>query len=325
MCSQPEASPTVTVFRRRRSRRHQRNRRARRALLLVLCVGTTLAFATVALTYLSPSLFRSSSGRREPDRRSAEAARNAIIAAQQQSLRQMDKRPLYPYSVVAGGVEDVQELKWAADHDPVVAAHYAGFKYQRARVVRLLMARSVYLSYRIGNRVYWTRKRVRLKKGEKLITDGKMTARTRCANRVEEAPQQEASNQEPPAAKFEEPVRPALGTAAENPPVPMEAAMLNRTPVPGLGPAPPLGLYDPIQGGTLTPIAPPALPNVCGVTIKKPEKGTELATSAKNKKKIDPCANASPISEVPEPGTWLLVASGLSLMYWKFRQRLART
>jgi hypothetical protein len=281
-----------------------------------------LGLASVALSYLSPSLFRAASHRDAPDR-SEIAVHNAIVAAQQESLRETGKRPVYPYSVVAGGVQDARELKWAAQHDPVVAAHYAGFDYQHARVVHLLLARSVYLSYRIGNRVYWTRHRVSLRKGETLITDGRMTARTRCANRVEETPQQESAKQEPPVAQFEEPVRPAVGTAVENLPAPLESA-LNRPGVPSLGPAPPLGMYDPIGGGTLTPISPPPLPSVCGLGTKKPEKGTEIAVSGKGKKIVNPCETGS-ISEVPEPGTWLLVASGLAAMYWKARQRLARS
>src|SRR5258707_6978244 len=79
-------------------------------------------------------------------------------------------RPVYPYSVVAGGIEDAKELKWVAEHDPIVGAHYAGFNYAHAQVVRLTLARTVYLSYRIGNNIYWTHRRVTLHKGVKLIT-----------------------------------------------------------------------------------------------------------------------------------------------------------
>lgn len=325
LSNQPEAG-TVTVVRRRRSQRHRRNRRIRRALLVMLGAAVALGLSSVALQYIAPKLFRASFHPVEPNRPSVEVTQKALYAAQQQSLRQQEQRPVYPYSVVAGGVRDVHELKWAAEHDHVVGAHYAGFDYAHARVVRLLMARSVYLSYRIGNRVYWTRRRVALKKGETLITDGKMTARTRCANRVEEQPQQESSKMEPPVAKFEEPVRPAIGTAVEAPPVPFETALMNRPGVPGLGPAPPLSLYDPIGGGSWTPIAPPPLPSVCGVGTKKPgDKGTETTTGGNGKKKNgDPCGNGSP-SEVPEPGTWLLVASGLAFVAWKSRHGLART
>jgi len=112
-------------------------------------------------------------------------------------------------------VEDVKELKWVAEHDPIVGAHYAGFDYARAQVVRLTLARTVYVSYRIGNRIYWTRRRVKLHKGEKLITDGRMTARSRCANRVEETPQQqESSAVEPTPETLDQPIRAGEGTAS---------------------------------------------------------------------------------------------------------------
>ena len=257
----------------------------------------------------------------EPDRQSVEASRNMLLLAEQETLRQMESRPVYPYSVVPGGVRDARELKWVADHDPVVRAHYAGFDYDHARVVRLVLARTVYLSYRIGNKVYWTRHRVTLKKGESVVTDGSMTARTKCGNRVEEVPQQATSLSEPPAAKFEEPVHPATGTAVSSPPVPFQSALLNRAPAPGLGPAPPLSLVDPFGNGTWVPISPPPLPGVCGVGKNK---GGTGGTVKKGKGKGNPCPSGSG-SEVPEPGTWLLVASGLGAIYWKTRQKFSRT
>ena len=38
------------------------------------------------------------------------------------------RRPVYPYSVIPGGVESAQELKNAVLRDSVVAGHYAGFR-----------------------------------------------------------------------------------------------------------------------------------------------------------------------------------------------------
>jgi len=268
----------------------------------------------LGLHHLAPSIFRAS--RADADRQSAEASREWSSLLQQEILHSVEKRPVYPYSVVPGGVKDVQELKWAVEHDPTVGAHYAGFDFRHARLLRVAMDRSAYLSYRIGNRVYWTRHRVSLRKGEELITDGKITGRTRCANRVEEQPQQATSSSEPPAANFEEPAHPA--TAFAGPPVPFESALLNRSPIPGLGPAPPLSLYDPFGSGTWVPIAPPELPSVCGVG-KKPKGG-----SGGKKGKGNPCGESSG-GTVPEPGTWLLVASGLGLIYWKARHRIAPT
>jgi len=305
------------VIRRRRTSRHRRNRKVRRVLLVVFCVGLAIGFAFVAPQFLSRSHASSSL---KVDRQSLEASRELLLRVQGESLRQMEKRPVYPYSVVSGGVRDARELKWAAEHDPVVAAHYRGFDYDHARVVRLVLARTVYVSYRIGNKVYWTRHRVTLRKGETVITDGKITARSRCANRVEELPQQATSSSEPPVAKFEEPVHPSTGTAVANPPVPFESALNSRPGVPGLGPAPPLTVYDPIGGQPWTPIAPPPLPGVCGIG-KKPAPSAVSYTS--KKKKGDPCGNGGG-GEVPEPGTWLLVGSGLALIYWKTRQRFAR-
>jgi len=296
-------------------------------VLIVACAALTVALSSVALQYLSPSLFRSSRAV-EPSRQSVEASRDLLLTAQQESLRQFENRKVYPYSVVPGGVKDAQELKWAAKNDPVVAAHYAGFDYDHARVVRLVLARTAYVSYRIGNKVYWTRHRVSLRKGETLITDGRITARTRCANRLEEVPQQATSQSEPPVAKFEEPIRPLLVPAVQSPPVPLQSSLLNRQPVPGLGPGP-LSMYDPFNSGNVTPLFPPPLPNACGITPRKPGStaGTgSIQINGKGKKKAggNPCSNEG-LSEVPEPGTWLLLASGLSAILWKARHRFARS
>ena len=318
MSNQPEAGSVEIVVRRRPSRRHRRNRRIRRFLLVLACASMAFVFASIALQHLTPSLFRASRTP-EPSREAVEASRRLLLMAQQESLRQIENRPVYPYSVVPGGVRDAKELKLVSERDPVVRAHYAGFDYQHARVVRLLLARAAYVSYRIGNQVYYTKHRVMLKKGENIITDGKIIVRSRCGNRVEEMPQQLNSALEPPAVNFDEPRMPALGTAMLHPPVPFESALLN--PPPAMGPALPLSVYDPFVGGSWTPITPPPLPAVCGI-----EKKPTTTTGTGKKKKVNPCGNGSP-SQVPEPGTWLLVASGLGTMcwmYWKRRRILVR-
>lgn len=330
LSSQPEAhDPHVIVRRRRPSRRHRRHQSIYHALLIATCALLTLILSAIALQYVSPSLFRTS--RNEgPSRQAVEASRDHFVATQQEVLHAIENRKVYRYSIVPGGVRDAKELKWAAEHDPVVAAHYAGFDYDHARVVRLTLARTVYVSYRIGNKVYWTAHRVGLKKGETVITDGKITARTRCANRVEELPQQATSQSEPPAAKFDEPVPPATGTAVSAPPVPFESSLMNRQPIPGLGPVPPLGLYDPFTGGMGVPIAPPALPSVCGIEGSKRrsggiEGGIVVYTGKGKKKVIDPCENGGFGAKTPEPGTWLLMLSGLAAVYWKARHKFVRT
>jgi hypothetical protein len=311
----------VLVVRRRPTSRHLRHRRIRRALLITFCALAALSFSSVALQYLTPSLFRSASYHPGPNI-SERAAQRTLDIFQQESAREMAGRPVYPYSLVSGGVRNVHELKSAVEHDPMVAMHYAGFDYAHARLVQLLTERSVYVSYRLGNRVYWTRRRVKLHKGETLLTDGKMTARTRCANRVEEKPQQESSRMEPPAAQFDAPIMPAIGTALETPAVPFQTSLERAA----IGPAPPLGMYDPIGGGNWTPFAPPPLPNVCGISgEKKPGPGgtATVNTGSGKNKNVDLCPGGS-TSEVPEPSTWLLVASGMAVLFWMARHRAAQ-
>lgn len=293
-------------------------------LLVTLCATAALSFSSIALQYFTPTLFRSPN--RAEANLSQQAAQKTLDLVQQESARELARRPRYGYSIVSGGLRDVHELRYAVEHDPIVASHYAGFDYAHAQVIRLLMERSVYVSYRIGNRVYWTRHRVKLHKGETLLTDGKITARTRCGNRVEEKPQQETSRMEPPAAVFDEPLMPAILPSTETPPVPFETA-LNQAPA---GPVLPLGVYDPINNGAGIPLSFVPLPNVCE-PIKKPAKnGAALeaasavtATRKGKNKNVDPCTGGG-LSEVPEPGTWFMVASGMAAMYWKARQRFAR-
>lgn len=75
-------------------------------------------------------------------------------------------------------------MRNALEHDPIAAAHYAGFDVSQTRVVRLPSDEEVYVSYRLNNHIYWTNKKLRLLKGETVITDGKNVARTRCGNRL---------------------------------------------------------------------------------------------------------------------------------------------
>ena len=206
-------------------------------------------------------------------------------------------RVIYPYSVVPGGVRTAEELREAAIRDHVVSEHYAGFDFQRARVIKVRQARLVYLSYRIGDQIYWTTKQVSLHAGENLITDGKVTARTRCGNQVSVLPQKKASSQEPAVAEFDGPISSStrvpfpdnFHSALESRPSPGWGA-------PGLGPA---GLVamgaggaSPLGGGFL-PTGSPLAPGSGG---KSPGPGAGPGPGP------GPGPVTPPVS-VPEPGT----------------------
>jgi hypothetical protein len=131
------------------------------------------------------------------------------------------ERLVYPYSVIAGGVRSAEELAKSVSSDPVVARHYAGFEIGQSRIVRTEEAQFVHVSYRMRNKVYWTKKTVTIPKGEAFITDGKESARTRCGNKVSVFPQEPVSEEEPPIETFDIPiiakgVPPSLDHAADS-------------------------------------------------------------------------------------------------------------
>ena len=207
-------------------------------------------------------------------------------------------RLVYRYSVVPGGVRTPAELAEAVAHDPDVALHYSRLNFRRARLVRLLVDQKMYVSYRKGGRILWTKKPHLIRAGETVITDGKVTARTRCGNRLASKPKGITEADEPtqdqlnqPVAVAGEPMRPPVTSLEE----PQLAPLVASGPTQG-----PFG--EPIWrspfvgggGGSSCPIDP-------------------LTHHCKKKK------HHHPPPPVPEPGTIVLVGSGLLLMtrrYW---------
>ncbi|WP_075794365.1 PEP-CTERM sorting domain-containing protein [Massilia putida] len=111
-------------------------------------------------------------------------------AAQVEAQEQLNKRRrVYPYSIVPGGLADRKELARAIVTDKVVAVHYAAFEADKATVETVRKPRGVYVSYRKGDKVYWTAKKLQLAEGETLLSDGRSQIRTRCGNRISDVPQ----------------------------------------------------------------------------------------------------------------------------------------
>jgi PEP-CTERM motif-containing protein len=235
----------------------------------------------------------------------------AMLAAKSVSVPlALPRRVIYPYSVIPGGVQTPEDLRQVSEHDRVVGGHYAGFDFRNARIVELEQPRLVYLSYRMGDKIFWTGKKISLRKGEKLITDGKITARTRCANQVAEAAQPAVSPAEPNAAAFEMPFD---GTAAQVPfPGDLNALMAPRDGA-GLGPATPVQTSSnaPFPGGGLPPVFSPPIPS----------KACPPGESGGPGK---PCHHKPPPPPVPEPATMLLVSSGIAGIYWRHRRAAAK-
>ena len=163
-------------------------------------------------------------------------------------------RAVYPYSVIPGGAESSEELRQAADSDPVVAQHYSDFDIARVRRITLNAPQLVYVSYRVGNSVYWTKNKLLLAKGEAVLTDGRSMARVRCGNRISVSPVRPNLPAEPSVEDFNAPIfPPSLSTpylaASSIPPAgfpPGQSSEFGSSPG---APSVPVAPFFPLPGG----------------------------------------------------------------------------
>lgn len=93
-------------------------------------------------------------------------------------------RKVFPYSVVPGGVFDPKELTDTMRVDPVAREHYGDIRVDDLVPVRIQAPLQAYVSYRIGNNIYWTAKKLNIPRGELVLTDGRNMIRARCGNRI---------------------------------------------------------------------------------------------------------------------------------------------
>jgi hypothetical protein len=209
---------------------------------------------------------------------------------------------VYPYSVVPGGVPDAESLRRASAQDRAVSRHYAHFDYSKAHLIRVTEPREVYVSYRIRDTIFWTRKKILLHAGEALLTDGKIMARAKCGNQVSDTAQPEVSDQEPEQDILEQPV--ALEPLGPSLPLRPQFKMPNLPAGPPM--APPL-----YAGGFSFPLVPVA--------------GAPARVCRFNDGAIDKhCRPHHKGPATPEPSAFILLASGMTILWWRYRKsRLA--
>ena len=245
---------------------------------------------------------------------------SAIAGPQAGAIQSRNRRIVYPYSVVPGGVQSAAELREAAVHDAIVATHYAGFNYKRARVIEVDRPRLVYLSYRRGGQIYWSRKQASLRPGEKLLTDGRMTARTRCGNQVSSLPQANTSPEEPSIAELDRPDSVASGDVS-----PSDSFNPNLLTEPASTFPASSGAGSP-GGGSTSGGAPPGGetpfgPGPPGVFVPFP--GTPPISSGGGCVPTPTNNHCHPVvpppPAVPEPGTVVLVLSGAAAVFARYR------
>ena len=226
-------------------------------------------------------------------------------------------RPNYPYSVVPGGVYSPDELRGATKKDSLVREHYSDFNTHAARLVKLTEDQYQYASFRLGNRIFWTRNKLRIPKGEVLVTDGNSYARTRCGNRLSDVPNSNTTLLQPPdrllsLPPFSPALVPEIGFA-DPPRMPERPVLPLGTPQLALFipvvPAPPLqraANWPPLQqppsfvSSSTPPYATtPLVPNYPG--------GPGPSSSPP----VFPPATPPVAPPVPEPGTLSLFGAGL--------------
>ena len=160
----------------------------------------------------------------------AEFKREAERFSPQISHPTSGMRPVYPFSVIPGGAYSAAELRNKLSADAVAARHYQKFQLAQVSSIETQAASLVYVSYRKGGLIYWTRKPIRLARGEKLITDGVLYARARCGNRISTTPEHPVALLEPPDYIFDRPEtwQPDVGPLLPPPDQPVESR--SRTP-----------------------------------------------------------------------------------------------
>ena len=135
---------------------------------------------------------------------------------------------VWRHSLIPGGVESIEYLRARVSLDPALQKAYEGFDWSRARLFTFPKDRPVFMSYRLGDKIRWTRRTVLVKEGAEAITDGVMVILTRCGNLVSFVPV-EPSEDLPPQL-LETPVESDSLTLLSSPEEPAPGSVDNSTP-----------------------------------------------------------------------------------------------
>ncbi|MFN9896868.1 MAG: hypothetical protein ACK58M_27020, partial [Acidobacteriota bacterium] len=220
------------------------SRRSQNRKLLTILTGLLALLVTAVLSFLL-------GWQRATTLQRQEASHPATAIPTGPGTPAEPSRKVYPYSVVSGGLASQTDMKAAVQQDAVIRSHYADLRPANFQPHVLTEDRQGYVSYRIRDRVYWSRRLMTIKKGETVLTDGKAMLRGRCGNRISSVPM------EPTAPPALEPPEDLLDIA-------QDSRRLNWIPpVPTPSPVPTELLLPPVES-PIASLLPPTRPEPPG-------------------------------------------------------------
>ena len=178
-------------------RRHRRTGRGWPRILAVVVAAAAL-FASGSL-----SVPRSSPPALDSHAPFNERTSDVVAYVTSSDAVSMPAGPNYNYSVIPGGARSAQELARAIQTDEVVADHYRDVDPATMHPQTVSVERMAHVSYRVNDRVFWTKKPVRIYEGETILTNGETEIRARCGNAISMAPLLPTSDDEPESTAFD--------------------------------------------------------------------------------------------------------------------------
>ena len=215
---------------------------------------------------------------------------------------------LCPYKSVAS----LDDFRRVMGSDQRLAAYYGGFHWDKARLVTTAAPRLVYVSYQKAGALARTKYPLLLPKGDTLLTDGVLQARTYCCNEVFEivdAPPPPPSEGEQPASPL-----PPSPQALWPPESPLSLA-------PPAGETPPSELVAPPGA---PPFSPPSTPADVPPSSLLPPPGGLVSPAPPDSAPAPVPVSPLPTPLVPppapivvsEPPTVTLLSLGLAGLVW---------
>ena len=156
--------------------RHRRTRRRRVAIVLSI-----VFIAVCLLTVSSIIAFKAATPKPEYAYRALDE-QEAFVDAN------FERKGKWYGLCAKNSIHSVDDFRRTVSNDPVLKTHYTDFRWENAKMERLDQAILAYVYYRKDDKIFLTKKPIRLPAGDEYITDGYTRVRTYCCNNYTVAP-----------------------------------------------------------------------------------------------------------------------------------------